>query len=116
MTDPMRADDASLELLAPILARIHLADLGSPDTYLRMAEHMGWRDLGFEDRTSQLVMHYTRVLQETEAGADRLAGRISDDYLERMKAGLRHWIEGGEAGRLAWGVFLFEKPRSDGAS
>ena len=109
-TDPMRSDDCPDGVLDPILARIHLADLGSPGFYRGEAGRLGWRDLGFEDRTEQLVRHYGRVLETTEAEAARLQGRVSDAYLERMRAGLRHWIEGGERGHLAWGVFLFEKP------
>ncbi len=110
MTDPMRTDDADHAELRPILDRIHLTDLGSPGFYLSEAERLGWRDLGFERKTEQLVNHYTRVLQTTEAEAPRLEGKVSPEYVERMKAGLRHWIEGGREGRLAWGVFLFEKP------
>jgi len=56
------------------------------------------------------VNHYSRVLETTNEYADRLAGKVSDAYLERMRAGLRHWIEGGKKGHLAWGVFLFSKP------
>jgi sarcosine/dimethylglycine N-methyltransferase len=109
-TDPMQANDCPEGVLDPILARIHLPDLGSPDFYRGVAAELGWKDLGFEEMTHQLVAHYSRVLETTEAEAPRLAGRVSDEYLERMKTGLRHWIEGGKAGYLSWGVFLFEKP------
>lgn len=109
-TDPMRADDCPPGVLGPILERIHLPDLGSPAFYTETANKLGWRDLGFEEMTGQLVNHYTRVLETTEAEADRLRGKVSDAYIDRMKNGLRHWIEGGKAGHLAWGVFLFEKP------
>lgn len=108
-TDPMRSDDCPEGVLDPILARIHLPDLGSPGFYKGQAEKLGWRDLGYQDMTDQLTRHYTRVLETTEAEADRLKGKVSPEYIERMKAGLRHWIEGGKAGHLAWGVFLFEK-------
>lgn len=109
-TDPMRADDCPEGVLGPILERIHLPDLGSPGLYRGVAAELGWEDLGFEDLTHQLTRHYTRVLETTEAEAPRLAGRVSQGYIERMKRGLRHWIEGGEAGHLAWGIFLFRKP------
>jgi len=108
-TDPMQSDDCPEGVLDPILARIHLSDLGSPGFYRQSAEKLGWRDAGFEDLTGQLVNHYTRVLQTTEAQADKLKGKISDDYIQRMKAGLKHWIDGGTRGHLAWGVFQFDK-------
>jgi sarcosine/dimethylglycine N-methyltransferase len=110
-TDPMQADDCPEGVLEPILARIHLADLGSPGFYREVARELGWRDLGFEDMTPQLATHYQRVLQTTIARSEQLEGRVSEEYIERMKAGLRHWIDGGRAGHLAWGSFLFEKPR-----
>jgi len=108
-TDPMRADDCPSDVLEPILARIHLPDLGSPGFYKEEAKKLGWKDLGFEQMTDQLANHYTRVLEVTRTEAENLTGRISPEYLERMQAGLKHWIEGGRNGNLAWGVFLFEK-------
>ncbi|GAB4548744.1 MAG: hypothetical protein Tsb0013_09540 [Phycisphaerales bacterium] len=109
-TDPMRRDDAPLEQLGPILDRIHLPDLGSPGFYKDVAQSLGWEDMGFEDMTHQLKNHYTRVLETTIAEAPRLEGIISSAYIERMKQGLHHWIDGADRGLLAWGVFLFRKP------
>lgn len=109
-TDPMRSDDCPEGVLDPILARIHLSDLGSPGFYKEEAKRLGWNDLGYEDHTHQLVNHYTRVLETTKENEPRLSGMISKDYIERMKTGLGHWINGGNAGHLAWGVFLFQKP------
>lgn len=109
-TDPMRTDDCPPDSLGPILERIHLSDLGSPGFYRSVAADLGLRDLGYEDMTSQLVRHYTRVLETLEQRVGELAGRVSDAYIERMRAGLGHWIDGGRSGRLAWGVFVFEKP------
>ena len=109
-TDPMRADDCPEGVLDPILARIHLPDLGSPGFYREVAGELGWRELAFEEMTHQLARHYTRVLETTEAEAPRLEGKISDEYVERMKNGLRHWIEGGNARHLCWGVFLYQTP------
>ncbi|WP_231744241.1 methyltransferase domain-containing protein [Stieleria neptunia] len=109
-TDPMQSNDCPDGVLDPILARIHLADLGSPKFYQGVAEDLGWNDLGFEDLTDQLVNHYARVLQVTEDRQSDLNGKISDDYLERMKTGLQHWVDGGRNGHLSWGVFLFGKP------
>lgn len=109
-TDPMRADDCPEGVLGPILDRIHLADLGSPGFYKSVAKDLGWNDLGYEDMADQLTRHYARVLETTEAEAPRLEGKVSDAYIERMKQGLGHWIKGGKAGHLAWGVFCFRKP------
>lgn len=109
-TDPMQSNDCPDGVLDPILARIHLADLGSPKFYQGVAKDLGWRDEGFQDHTEQLVNHYSRVLAITEQRSDELSQVISKDYLARMKQGLKHWVEGGRIGHLSWGFFLFKKP------
>ena len=109
-TDPMMSDDCPAGVLDAILTRIHLTDFGSPGFYRGVATQLGWKDLGFDDHTRQLINHYTRVLETTEAMEAELLQSISAVYLTEMKAGLRRWIEGGKQGHLAWGVFLFAKP------
>ncbi|MGA7801097.1 MAG: methyltransferase domain-containing protein [Gammaproteobacteria bacterium] len=109
-TDPMQADDCPDGVLQPILDRIHLQSLGSPGFYREAARRAGLEDLGFEDHTAQLPRHYFRVLQETERVEDDLRKVVSTDYIERMKKGLRHWVDGGDSGYLAWGLFHFRKP------
>lgn len=108
-TDPMQADDCPKGVLEPILNRIHLSSLGSPGFYRGTAAKLGMREVSFEDRTDQLVMHYSRVLQETEKHEAELIHKIDKAYVERMKAGLGHWIEGGERGYLTWGFFVFQR-------
>jgi sarcosine/dimethylglycine N-methyltransferase len=107
-TDPMQADDCPDGVLQPILDRIHLETLGSPGFYRALGDRHGLTESGFQDLTPQLVNHYARVLAETEAREADLRGRISQDYLERMKRGLQHWVDGGSRGYLAWGIFHFQ--------
>ena len=57
-----------------------------------------------------LIRHYSRVREELKLRREHLTRRISADYLERMDAGLGHWVEGGESGRLCWGLMRFRKP------
>jgi sarcosine/dimethylglycine N-methyltransferase len=111
MTDPMQADDCPPDALQPILDRIHLETLGSPGFYRHTLVELGMEELGYEDLTDQLVNHYARVLGELERQEDRLKqdGRVSEDYIERMKKGLGHWVEGGRKGHLAWGILHFRK-------
>ena len=110
-TDPMRADDCPKDVLEPILQRIHLADLGSPGFYEQVGTSVGLELVAYEDMTPQLARHYARVLEETTGRTGELvAAGVSEEYIERMKKGLGHWIEGGKAGYLAWGVFHFRKP------
>lgn len=89
--------------------RRHLSSLGSPGFYCKTAEALGKRQILFEDLTHQLVRHYVRVLEETEAHEADLIADVTSDYVANMKKGLQHWIDGGRNGHLAWGIFNFGK-------
>lgn len=106
-TDPMAAEDAGPEGLQPILARLHLESLGTLAFYRTEFERRGFRDMGFEDHTDQLVASYGRVLEELESHEEQLKGKVSDQYVANMKVGLGHWIYGGKNGQLCWGVLHF---------
>lgn len=108
-TDPMQSDKCPEGVIQPILDRIHLDSLGTPEFYRQAAEQSGFDTLRFENLTRQLVTHYARVLEETEKRENELANLIDKTYLERMKKGLQHWVDGGRLGYLAWGIFHFRK-------
>jgi sarcosine/dimethylglycine N-methyltransferase len=109
-TDPMQSDECPDGVLQPILDRIHLSSLGSPRFYRAAAEQAGFQVVSFDNLTDQLINHYRRVLEETTAHAVELERQVSADYIQRMKAGLQRWIDGGQAGYLAWGIFQLRKP------
>ena len=108
-TDPMQSDNCPGGVLEPIYERIHLQSLGSPGFYRDYAKQIGFTDVGYEALNSHLVEHYSRVLNEMESRAAELEKVVSREYIENMKRGLRHWIDGGAKGYLAWGVFHFRK-------
>lgn len=108
-TDPMAADNCPDGVLQPILERIHLSSLGSPHFYRETANKLGFSEKLFQEHTAQLIRHYSRVLQDTQRHEKDLAGSVSPEYIERMKKGLQHWIDGGKKDYLAWGIFIFEK-------
>ncbi len=108
-TDPMQTDDCPEGVLQPILDRIHLDSLASPGFYRKTARELGLEEVGFDDFSPHLTQHYTRVLEETRNNEPELLKKVSQEYIERMKAGLQHWIEGGQKGYLCWGVFHFKK-------
>ena len=109
-TDPMQADDCLDGVLQPILDRIHLGSLGSPGFYRRAAGEAGLKEADFEDHAGQLPTHYARVLEETEKHEEELLKHVDEGYVRRMKKGLRHWVDGGRSGYLAWGIFRFDAP------
>jgi sarcosine/dimethylglycine N-methyltransferase len=104
-TDPMAVDDVPKDKLAPILERINLETMATPDFYRRQLGQLGITDLDFSDRSHDLPQHYQRVLEETERHESELEDKVSEEYRSQMKSGLRHWVEGGRSGNLAWGIF-----------
>ncbi|KAA6187750.1 methyltransferase domain-containing protein [Thiohalocapsa marina] len=109
-TDPMQADDCPADVLQPVLDRIHLSTLGSPAFYRQQAAKQGLRELDFIEHTDQLITHYSRVHDELQQNRERLRGLVSDTYIERMLAGLQHWVSAGNNGWLCWGILHFRKP------
>ncbi|QUH02681.1 methyltransferase domain-containing protein [Saccharopolyspora erythraea] len=104
-TDPMAADGARTSDLGPILDRLHLDTMGSPGFYRRELARLGLQSVDFEDLSEYLPVHYGRVLEVLESREQELSDRIGEDYRNRMKTGLRNWVEAGNAGNLAWGIF-----------
>ena len=110
-TDIMMADGCSLADLQPVLDRIHLSSLGSPSFYKETADSKGLEELAFIDLSDHLVLHYQKILEETERREPELADNISQRYLDHMKRGLQHWVDSGARGDLVWGIFHFQKPK-----
>jgi sarcosine/dimethylglycine N-methyltransferase len=108
-TDPMQTDDCPEGVLQPILDRIHLESLGSPGFYRESAKKYGMKEIEFEEHASQLPIHYGRVLKETESQEDELSRVVSQNYINNMKQGLNHWVNGGNNGYLTWGIFHLRK-------
>jgi glycine/sarcosine/dimethylglycine N-methyltransferase len=108
-TDPMMDDDCPRAVLQPILDRIHLETLGSPQFYRDTTRRFGMKEIGFEEHTDQLATHYFRVLKETERRESELSKVVSQTYIDNMKKGLNHWVNGGNNGHLVWGIFHFRK-------
>jgi sarcosine/dimethylglycine N-methyltransferase len=108
-TDPMQADDCPDGVLQPVLDRIHLDSLGSFAFYRQQANRLGWEELGVFDLTPQLITHYSRVKEELTRQRNRLAGKVSDQYMFNMLKGLENWIDAGEKGYLSWGILHFRK-------
>lgn len=104
-TDPMATENATKADLTPILERLQLDTLATPQYYRRELFRLGAKAVDFHDHSEQLPRHYQRVLDELIRREAELDGHVSAEYRERMKTGLRHWVQGGRAGSLAWGIF-----------
>ncbi len=110
-TDPMQREGVAKADLKPVLERIHLESMGSVSLYRSYAAKLGWSEVSIDLLTPQLVNHYSSVLRELTSRSDELKDKCGAEYMERMQAGLRHWIDAGKEGRLEWGIFHFRKPK-----
>ncbi len=109
-TDPMQSDNCPEGVLQPVLDRIHLDSMGSFKFYIDTAvEEAGFENMNVVEMTKQLTNHYSHVLREVEVRNDEILKVCSQDYIDRMKVGLNHWIEAGKKGYLAWGIMHFRK-------
>jgi sarcosine/dimethylglycine N-methyltransferase len=108
-TDPMQADDCPPGVLEPVLARIHLDSLGSIATYRAAAARHGLAPIEVLEMTDNLVTHYSRVREDLVQARESLVGKVSDAYIDRMIAGLGHWVDAGTSGYLRWGILHFKK-------
>ena len=103
-TDPMAVDGVDQSSIQPILDRIQLSTMATPGFYTARLEKLGFTSVTFHDHAGQLPTHYGRVREELVAREQELSAAISDTYITNMKAGLQHWVDGGNAGKLTWGI------------
>ena len=108
-TDPMQSESCPAEALQPILDRIHLDSLGSIGFYKKVLSNLGFQEIQILDLSEQLSEHYSRVRQEIDKNYPNLTRVCSEEYLQKMKEGLQHWVDGGKAGNLTWGILHFQK-------
>ncbi len=109
-TDPMQQAGVPKRDLGPVLSRLQLESLGSVEDYKLYASDLGWEVVSIEEMPEQLGRHYRQVHQELSHRRPQLSGRVSEDYIQLMLAGLMHWAEASRAGRLNWGILHFRKP------
>lgn len=105
----MQSESCPKDALEPILNRIHLDSLGSIQYYKDTLLGLGFKEISIKDHSKQLSNHYGRVLQEVQGNHINLSRVCSDEYIDRMKTGLQHWVDGGVAGNLTWGILHFQK-------
>ncbi|AXN42768.1 Glycine/sarcosine/dimethylglycine N-methyltransferase [Mycobacterium marinum] len=109
-TDPMQADEVPDGVLTPVYDRLNLADLGSMRFYRETALAVGFEVVDQIDLVHNLGVHYQRVLEELETRRRELDEHSSTEYLDKMRVGLRNWVDSAREGHLAWGIQHFRKP------
>ena len=74
-----------------------------------MLSELGFQEIEFVDLTPHLTTHYGRVLDEVRANEQELLKQCGAEYIQRIKTGLGHWVDGGGRGYLQWGILHFRK-------
>ncbi|MDT8398206.1 MAG: methyltransferase domain-containing protein [Pseudomonadales bacterium] len=108
-TDPMQADDCPEGVLKPVYDRLDLQSLASIAFYRSQLAAHGFQEQKILNLVFQLRNHYDNVRAKLEADRAELSQNISAAYIDRMIAGLKHWVAAADAGYLAWGILYFTR-------
>lgn len=104
-SDPMQKNELATPKLAKVFERIHLDSMGYPELYKNLAAKNRINIIEFNSKPESLKFHYSNVLGQLENNQKVLSEKISLNYIESMKVGLKHWISASESGLLDWGIF-----------
>jgi sarcosine/dimethylglycine N-methyltransferase len=81
--------------------------LASIGFYRDALSRRGFEEIEVEELTRQMGRHYARVREVMLERQDELS--LDDAFVERMSAGLGHWVEGAAGGHLSWAIMIFRK-------
>ncbi len=110
MSDHLVGEGVAEQRTRPIRERLALeGGLATRGFYGEVLEKCGFEMVGFAEGTEHMVMHCGKVVKAIEE-AERLgAAELSQEFVEKAKAGMAQWIEGGKQGYLEWGIFHFRR-------
>lgn len=109
-TDLMVAPDALAEKVAPLLKRINLPSMETPDSYHALGAEAGFVDQVFRDRSWCAAMHYRKLHTALTEKLNSPAGLTVEE--DEMRRGCDLWATAGEEGTLVWGCMEMQKPES----
>ncbi|MFI5617924.1 SAM-dependent methyltransferase [Streptomyces sp. NPDC051567] len=104
-TDVMASDAVPHDVLRPVVARLEVEELATPDFYRRRLAGLGLTHIDFDDRSDQLLTHYLRLTEETDRRATELGNVISPAYVADLLENLPLWVDACRKGRMSWGIF-----------
>ncbi|MCB5908196.1 SAM-dependent methyltransferase [Streptomyces pinistramenti] len=104
-TDLMAADGTPEEVLHPVVSRLGVDALATPDRYRRTLSGLGLSRIDFDDHSGQLAHHYVRLTEETHTREAELRDLISPGYVDRLLGNLPRWADAARHEQLRWGIF-----------
>ncbi|QEV16619.1 SAM-dependent methyltransferase [Streptomyces alboniger] len=104
-TDLMADESASAQALRPVVSRLRVDGLATPDFYRRSLPGLGMSPVEFDDLSDQVGNHYVRLMEETHQREQELRTVISSDYVDTLLNSLSLWVDAAHRGQLRWGIF-----------
>jgi sarcosine/dimethylglycine N-methyltransferase len=107
-TDIMQQENVDQEDMQPIYDRINLSKMGTVLNYKSALEECGFTEFEFESHSENVALHYGSVLEVLEEKGKDVG--ISDDYMNKMKCGLKTWKELAPK-NIVWGFTSAQKTK-----
>ncbi|MEU4996519.1 methyltransferase domain-containing protein [Streptomyces sp. NPDC021622] len=104
-TDLMADEGTSARTLRPVVSRLRVDELATPDFYRRSLGGLGMSQVDFDDLSEQMGNHYDRLIEETHKREQELRTVISPDYVDTLLNSLSLWADASHRGQLRWGIF-----------
>lgn len=104
-TDLMADEATSARTLRPVVSRLKVDELATPDFYRRSLAGLGLPHVDFDDRSDQMTTHYEHLIEETLKREQELRAVISPGYVDTLLHSLSLWVDAAHQGQLRWGIF-----------
>ncbi|CAM9342480.1 unnamed protein product, partial [Hapterophycus canaliculatus] len=108
-TDIMQSEEAEAKDLQEVYQRIHLDDMGTPDSYAKWGKAHGLEFVEFADFTPNINIHYGSVREVLVSRRDSLEG-VEVEFVDNMARGLDAWTSAARRDLIRWGFVVFKKP------
>ena len=106
-SDIMQQEVVDEKEMQPIYDRIHLSKMGTVSNYQQAMEQAGFTNFrALPNSSTNVSTHYGTVLMVLEEKGDEIG--ISQEYQQKMKAGLTTWRDLGEK-NIVWGFIMAQK-------
>ncbi|MWA16145.1 SAM-dependent methyltransferase [Streptomyces sp. BA2] len=109
-TDLMADEGISAQTLHPVVSRLRVDELATPNFYRSSLAGLGMSHVDFDDLSDQIGNHYERLIEETHHREQELRNVISPDYVDTLLNSLSLWVDAAHQGQLRWGIFHCRRP------
>lgn len=108
-TDLMQTKNCPDDVLTEIVEQLQLKELGAIKLYKRLANRADLEQVLIKKMPEQLVNHYTAVLENLNRNHDKMAKKVSKEFLQKTKVETKVLLEASKNNYLTWGMLQFQK-------